>query len=85
MRTLVLTFLAAMLLAAALTTLADDAVKTSQPPYKPGRQLDEDNSRSSTASEPATNGDAAVKAARAPYKPGREAEEQPEPSTASRK
>jgi len=55
--------MAAALSAVALTTLAADegnSVKTSQPPYKPGRQIDESDS---------------VKAAREPYKPGRQADD----------
>jgi len=78
---------AAVLLAFALTTSADegDAVKSSQPPYKPGRQLDDGNSGGSGALEPAGNSAEPVKSAGAPYKPGRQAEEPPDAGTASKK
>jgi len=59
--------MAAALSAVALTTSAADegtSVKTSQPPYKPGRQIDESDS---------------VKTAHEPYKPGRQADDSEQP------
>ena len=76
MRTIISTFVTALFLSAAFATLADDAVKTSQPPYKPGRQLDDDNSGAPAAAERRADEDQAVKSARPPYKPGRQADEQ---------
>jgi len=55
--------MAAALSAVALTTSAADegnSVKSSQAPYKPGRQIDESDS---------------VKGAHEPYKPGRQADD----------
>ena len=59
--------LAAALSAVALTTTAADegnSVTTSQPPYKPSRQIDESDS---------------IKTAREPYKPGRQADDSEQP------
>ena len=52
-----------------LATWADDGdpVKTSRPPYKPGRELDDD-------------GVQPVKPGRAPYKPGRQADQKQDSS-----
>ena len=75
MRTIVLTFVAAMLLAPAFTTWADDAVKSSQPPYKPGRQIDDDSSSSAPTPQSTADSDQSVKSSRAPYKPGRAVDE----------
>jgi len=87
MRAVFSTFVTAVLLSFALTTSADegDAVKSSQPPYKPGRQLDDGNSGASGALEPAGSSAQPVKSAGAPYKPGRQAEEQSDTDTAPKK
>jgi len=88
MRTTLSTFITALFLTTAFTALADDAVKTSQPPYKPGRQLDDGNSGAPAAAERSADEDQSVKSARPPYKPGRQADEQDDKSeadTASKK
>ena len=88
MRTLISTLITALFLTTAFATLADDAVKTSQPPYKPGRQLDDGNSGAPAAAEQrAADEDQSVKSARPPYKSGRQAEEQSDADadTASKK
>ena len=63
------------------TTWADDgdSVKTSRPPYKPGREINDDGTTESSSAAQATpaSDDASqpVKSSRAPYKPGREADD----------
>jgi hypothetical protein len=84
MRTLISTFFGALLLTTALATWADDAVKTSQPPYKPGRQLDDGASSAPATAEQQGDGDQSVKSARAPYKPGRQADEQSDTDTSKK-
>ena len=55
----------------------DNSVKTSKPPYKPGRQIDETDSVK-TGHEPykpgrqADDDDQTVRSGKPPYKPGRE-------------
>lgn len=60
MRKILPVVVAAVLSAGTFAATADDSVKTQQPPYKPGRQADQD--------EPP------VKSGQAPYKPGRQAD-----------
>jgi len=63
------------------TSSADegDAVKSSRPPYKPGRQIDDGATTESSSAAQATaasdDGSQPVKSSRPPYKPGREADD----------
>jgi hypothetical protein len=63
------------------TTWADDgdAVKSSRPPYKPGREINDDGATDSSSAAQATaasdDGSQPVKSSRPPYKPGREADD----------
>ena len=69
---------AATLSAAIFTATADDSVKTSQPPYKPGRQIDDDAVKTSQPpykpGRQADQDEPPVKSAQQPYKPGRQAD-----------
>ena len=53
-----------------------DSIKTSRPPYKPGREIESDASPEGSSAAP-SSGDAAqqVKPSHPPYKPGRQADE----------
>jgi hypothetical protein len=83
--------LSRVLIATAFSTLAfstltpatwaddGDAVKSSRPPYKPGREINDDGATDSSSAAQATaasdDGSQPVKSSRPPYKPGREADD----------
>ena len=85
MRTIISTVVCALFLTTALETSADDAVKTSQPPYKFGRQLDDEAPATPATAQQRDSEDQSVRSARAPYKPGRQADEQSDADSASKK
>ena len=68
---------------AAMTTWAatdDDEVKSSRPPYKAGRQIEDEGSTdkrgdAAPSASALDEGSGPVKSSRPPYKPGREADD----------
>jgi hypothetical protein len=78
MRKILPIVVAAVLSAVTFTAAADDPVKTSPTPYKPGRQIGDDSVKTSRSPHKpgryADQDQPPVKSGQAPHKPGRQAD-----------